>query len=219
VQGQARVLDGDRPGAPRAAVAQGGDDLGDALGEPRGHDDLVGRRDDAPRPAEVAGERVPQGRQAARVAVAEGVVRGGVEHGPQRRLPLLAGEAGTQVEQAGQQVDPHVGGHVVDDRRQHRRQHGRLGPRRGAPGHRRDDRGGARAGRQVALGHQLGIGVDDRAAGDAQLVGERPRGRHRRPGGQAPVDDRLAQRLLQLGAPAAGAVEVDAQVDVRRTGP
>ena len=72
----------------------------------------------------------------------------------------------------------------------------------------------AAAGVEVALGGELGVGLDDHAAGDPELRGQRARGGQAGARGEAAAADGLAQRVLGAGAQraAGGAVEIQVQL-------
>ncbi len=65
--------------------------------------------------------------------------------------------------------------------------------------------------RGVALGDELVVGGDDHAQGDAEVGGQGPARRHRRPGDQPARADGVAEPGLDLGpqAPGPGAVQLD----------
>ena len=77
------------------------------------------------------------------------------------------------------------------------------------------DAGAAAAARvEVALGGELRIGLDDDAAGDPELRGQRAGGGQARARGQAAAADGFAQRVLGAGAQraAGGAGEIEMEV-------
>jgi hypothetical protein len=67
---------------------------------------------------------------------------------------------------------------------------------------------------EVALGSELGIGLDDDTAGDPELCGERARGGEAGARGEAAAANGLAQRMLGAGAQraAGGAVEIEVKI-------
>ena len=66
----------------------------------------------------------------------------------------------------------------------------------------------------VPLGHQLGVGLDDDASRDAELVRETTRRGQQRARHQPPVLDRLPQLPFQLGAQPGNFVGLPLHVDV-----
>ncbi len=201
----ARVLDGD----PSRSV--GPQDLGhkaEGLGEPVADDDPLGVGGGAAHAVEIRRQRVPELRGAAVVEVAEAVARRLVEDPPQGPEPGLPGELG-DVGSTVEEVDPRRRRHHPDDRGRRDVGHRRADPRRAA-----------RTARQVALGDELLVGLDDDAARDAELVGQgtgRRQGRRRR---QSARPDRLAQAMLELAmeGPRIVAAERNEEL-VRPTGP
>ena len=74
-----------------------------------------------------------------------------------------------------------------------------------------DDGGSATGSAQVALGEQLVVGDHHRPAGDAEVGGERPRGRQRVPGGQHGGADQVAELVGQLPGQGCAGVPVQPQ--------
>ncbi len=188
VEVEAVRLDGD---LPDPAGAQDPAQQRQAVGEAGADHDALRVGVHPARPRQVLGQHGAQFDAAERVAVTEGVVGGGGERlagGPE---PGGSREAG-QVGGAGLQVVPGTGpGRAGGGRR-------RAGAaRRGPPG---DPGPRALAGGEPALGHQFGVGVGDRVAGDAQVGGERPGGRQPGAGRQAAGAHGLPQRLHQPAA-------------------
>ncbi len=144
----------------------------------------VGRR--AASASQIVGQRLPQRRLAAGIAVADGVERRLAPGAAHRSQPSVAGEA----EQVGQ-PRREVVGEPLDQRR-------RGGPRRVGADALGDPHRRPLAGLQVALGDELLVGGGDDAAGDPELRGERAAGGQPRPRLQAPLPHRVAQRPLEL---------------------
>ena len=184
---------GARPGGQREA------DDAEPLRVAAGDDDPPRLGDHAAHAAEVLREGRAQGVDAARVAVAEVGVGDRRQRLPQRAQPGGARER-RDVRHAGPEVEARAPGRLVRVRL--RRARGR------GVGHAR-----ARALRQVqvALGRELGVGVDDDAPRDAELAGEVARRRHPRAGSQRPVADRAPHAVLDLGAERARAVAGDVE--------
>ena len=191
-----RVLDGDAPGA---ALAQRRPHEREPLGDARGDHDVARPGGDAPGAPEVARQRRPQRRGAARVAVVEAGVRDRPQRPPERRLPRRARER-REVGTARAQV---VG---------RRRRPGRdlllggtpdpLGSGRRPRGH---GRAGATAGDEEPLGRELGVRLHHHPARDAELPGQRAAGRQGGARPQAAVADAAAHALLELVAQRIGA--------------
>ena len=170
----------------RVLVADGGDaaarehlrDQRKALGDPVHDHDLRGIGAHAAGPAQPRRERGAQFEGAARVAVAERVVRGAGEGGAFCAEPGLARER-RQVGQAGAQVDGHPG----------RR---RLRPHRGRTGRRGQHTRAAAAptAEQALVGEPL-VGLHDDPARHAELPGQHPRRGQPGARGQTPVGDRV----------------------------
>ncbi len=198
VEIQARVLHRQR------ATRQRRQQQREALVEARADDDPVRVGDHAARAAEVGGERRPQLRAPAQVAVAEHAVGRGREALPQRTQPRLTRE----------RADVRRPRLEVQARHDARfdRPGGRLGG--AAEGHT-----GRRAGtrRQVALDGQLRVGLRDRPAREPEVGRERARGREAVAGEQPPVADRRPHRPLQRRPALAARRQLDVQV--ARTGP
>src|SRR6202012_6221584 len=77
-----------------------------------------------------------------------------------------------------------------------------------------DGRATPAPGTQVALSGELGVGVDDDAAGHPQLAAQCPRRRQAGSGGESPVAHRVAQGRLQprpLAGPGTG-LEVEVKI-------
>ena len=116
-------------------------------------------------PGHVIGHGGAQLEHAAGIAVAEGVVRRSGQRSARRGEPLRAGE----VCEVGRSRHQAVRGAVL---RQPRTGRGlRRPPRFGPHGH---PRAGTLLGGEPALGDQLGIGVGDGVAGDAEIGRQRP---------------------------------------------
>src|SRR5690606_338493 len=196
---QAVGLDGQGAGAP------GAQDVGEtaqAVGEPGADDDVFGVGAHAPDPREVVGQGLAQFRPAARIAVAEGVVGGGGERAAGGPEPGGAGEGG-EVRRAGDEVVGQPAGRARGGRPVGGRGHRAVG----------DVGAGALPGGEPALGDQVGVGVGDGVAGDAQVGGERAGGGQPGAGGEAAGADGVAQGVGQSAAQAGAAafeVEVDA---------
>jgi hypothetical protein len=154
---------------------------------------FVGLRGGGADPAEVLGEREPQLGRAGELAVGEAGV-GQLGQRPAQRSPPGAAREQREVGRAGEEVDA-----------RDRRRHGCRWRRRSAVarglGAGRDPGPGAAARDQVALGRELFVGLDDEAAGDAELGGQRPRGGQPRLRAQPADPDCLAQLGFELGAP------------------
>ncbi len=169
-----------------AAPAQRAAQQREALHEAGAHEHVLGVGVGAAHPAQVPGERFAQVRQPARVAVAERIQPRVAQRRAQRAQPDLARE----VEQVGQ-----AGVEVVGEALQQRARRWALA--RGAHGlgdpHRRP-----LAGREIALGGELPVGLAHHPARDAELLGEPARGGQARVRGQASRADLLAQRALEL---------------------
>ncbi len=187
---EARVLDGD---PSRAAGVQRAADERDPLCQAARDKRPLSAGGDTAGAPEVARERDPQLRCADRICVPERRV-GHVPHdGAQRAQPCRAREA-CEVRHAG-----------VEVLRQRAREPGGRWHLRG-PGRCGDERPGAAPRRQVALGRQLRVGLDDDAAGDAQLAGELARGRQARAGRKPPRARGIAQLALELGVQRLGSL-------------
>ena len=79
-----------------------------------------------------------------------------------------------------------------------------------------DPRAGALAQAQVALGGELGVGLDRDPPRDPQLAREIARGRHLRTGPQGTAADRAAQLLLDLRAERVRPVAIDREQELYR---
>ena len=175
------------------------------LGGRAADDHVVGLHHHAPHPGQVAGHGVPQLEGAAVAGVAQPPVRQLAQGADQRGLPPGPGE-GVVVGLPGPQVVPEVmpGIGLARARRPCR------GGQRGDPGAR------AAPGRQVAFRGQLGVAVDDHAAGDVQLLGQVTGGRQHRPGRQPAGPDRHPERVLQLAAQRDARPEFDLQFHAQK---
>ena len=134
---------------------------------------------------EVLGEGGPELRHAAPVEIAEPVARRLVERAADGPQPCFAREL-VQVRPPRPEVE------LVD-----RRRDGRL-PCPGGARVRRDPCDPARPADQVSLGRELLERLDDDAARDPELAGQRARGRQGRAGSEPALPHRVAQALLEL---------------------
>ncbi len=173
------------------------------MGESRADHDPLGSGADAARAPQVVGESAAELDPALGVTGAEGVVRRRVQGAPG------GGEPGGARERTG--VRPALPQVVDRARRTVRRPLRYAGGRhgRGAPG---DQGPGTLTGGQPAFRDQLGVGVGDRVAGQAEIGGERPVGRQPGPGGQPPVPYGVAQRADEDGPAAARSGQVEEQI-------
>ena len=187
-----RVLDGDpalrpclqRPGQPLGQQGEG-------LGHPGDDDDVVGLRAQAAGAREPARQLLAQPLAAPRIPVAEVGDAGLFQHRPFGAQPGGPGEPG-EVGYAGGEVN-------LGPRPPALRKQRGLGPLRSVrgpgrerrpAGHRHDPGPCPRArADQAFIGEPL-VGLDDNAARDPEVIGERPGGGHERAGLQPPVDDR-----------------------------
>ena len=188
---------------PPAVLAQRVPEHGQRLGGRAAHHHVLGLDHHAAHPGQVSGQRVPELGHAAVVGVAEPGVGQLPQGAQQRRLPGGARE-GVEVGLPGPQVVPEPvrrGDLARGGRNARARQRRHPGPR-SAPG------------RQVALGGQLRVAVDHHAPRHAQLLGQVPAGRQRRPRYQPAGADRHPQRVLELAAKGAPGPEVDLQIHV-----
>ena len=88
------------------------------------------------------------------------------------------------------------------------------------PGAGRDPGRRARLAGQVALGQQLAVALLDKAAGDAELAGKRPRGRQPLADLQPAAPDRVAEPGLELRPERLVAPAVELEQQLRsQTGP
>ena len=181
MHGQARILDRDLGAGPEHARQQP-----QGLGRAAAHEHrgLVGH--DPPNAPQVPGDRPPQLGRPTRIGVSEGAVRGLSQDRPLRAQPGAAGKRG-EVGVAGEEV---VAERVCDGRGRRRRR---------ADGAGGDEGPGAGPRRQVPLGEQLGVGVDDQPARYAEVGRQLPRGRQPGVGRQATLADRPPELLLELG--------------------
>lgn len=161
-------------------------------------------------PAHIGGDDRAQLPAAARIPVAEVGGRHPAGRLADRPQPVGTREGG----QVGHAV-PEVG----DQTRGLRRALGRrLDGGGGCAGS--DTGGRAHAGDQVALGLQLGVGVLDQAAGQAEGAGQFPRGGEAFVHGEAAAADRVPQLPFQLDTQLLTAAPVDGQQQLgRQTGP
>ena len=199
-----RVLDAD----PAAALGdQGAGQERHALSHPGGHDHPFRVAGHAAYAAEVAGEGQAQLGRAARIAVVEPGVGRVAQPASQRGEPGRAREQ-RHVRPAGAEVEARgpVGG-------------GRRRGAEGGGGGVGDERGGALPRHEVALRAELGVGVHDHAARDAELARQRARARERDAGGQPARAHRVAQLLLELGAQRGRAAAIQADEQIEPTGP
>ena len=196
----AGILDRD---PPPAVLAQRVPEHGQRLGGRAAHHHVLGLDHHAAHPGQVSGHRVPELGHAAVVGVAQPGVGQLPQGAQQRGLPGGARE-GVEVGLPGPQVVPEPvrrGDLARGGRNARARQRRHPGPRP-APG------------RQVALGGQLRVAVDHHAPRHAQLLGQVPAGRQRRPRYQPAGADRHPQRVLELAAEGAPGPEVDLQIHV-----
>ena len=202
--GPAGVLDPDPRGA---ALSQGAPDHRHPVRDAGADQDAAGLAHGGACASEVVGERHPQAAVAARPAVEEPRVGQLAHRAGGGGLPAAAGKRG-HVGEAGPQV---VAGRGLA-------LHRRARPRRPGADGLRHARSGAAARGQVALGHQLGVGVDHDPPRDAELPRQRPAGRQRSAGTEAARADAVAQLALELGAARGGGLECQQQVhDAQRT--
>ena len=182
-----------RPRAGQGAPAQR-----DPLGHTR-RDHHAGRvaRDAAHAP-EVGGQRPPQLRCAARVAVVEAGGGRVAQRPAERGEPARAGEE-RDVGRARAEVEARGALRGWDRGGVERRQR-RVG----------DPRRRALARRQVALGHELLVGLDHHAAGDAEIARQGPRGRELVARREPAAAHGRAQLVLEL-PPQRARVAVDLQ--------
>jgi hypothetical protein len=200
VEGQAGILHRDR-GRPRGAEHPG--QQRQRLDVPRGDHDLAGIREHSAGPAEVLGQRGAQLDPAARVAVAEGLGPGVAQRAPGRPQPgrdrehRHVGPARPQIVSRGA-----IGsGRLL------------LAGRSGALRQLAHGRARSPPHGQESLGHQLIEGGAHRAAGQAQVSGERPGGGQPGVRSEPAGADRVPQRALETGPPAGPGVGLQVQVD------
>ncbi len=191
------------------AVGLGGQDGGaarpqrlaqqpEAMGEARADDDPVRVGAHAPGPGEVASQDAAQFRAAARVAVAQRLGRRGGQAPAGRGEPFLARERG-QVWRAGPQV-------IAQPVRLRRRPRCR---RAGLGGPIGDLCSGAAPRGQPAFRDELPVRLGHGVPGDAQVAGQRARGRQLGRRAQPPGPHGVPQGRLQAGAhPAASQLQV-----------
>ena len=178
---------------------------GQRLGGRAADDHVIGFRHHAPDPAQVAGHGVPELGGAAVAGVAEPPVRQLAQGTDQRRLPPGARE-GVVVGLTG----PQVVAEVVRRAGLPRGRRPGRGGQRGDPGARTAPR------RQVTLDGQLGVAVDDHAAGHVQLLGQVPGRRQHGAGRQPARPDRHPQRVFQLAAERHARPEFDLQFHAQK---
>jgi len=192
------VLDADGRGAARTENLA---EQGQPVGEAGTHDDLVAGDADPAHPGQVARQRRPQLRQAARVRVAQDVVGRGAKRGAGRCQPGPARER-AQVRHPGPQVVAGRGQFLGDGGwRRLRTRAVRRHP-------------GSRSGacRQPALRDELPVGLGNAVARDAEISREHAGGRQPAACVQPPVPHRVAQRGFQTGPHARGG-QVQMQIE------
>jgi hypothetical protein len=185
VRREARVLDRD---AARAGAVQRTSEQRDALAGAATYEQAVGIREHAADAAEVRGQDAAQLGSAAVVRVAQLAVGDRRERGPVMAQPARAGEQ-PRVGQPAEQPD----------------RRGRLEQRREPASLDRVRRlrsaadAGARAlaRLEIAVGRQVGVGLHDDAARNAQVGGEHARGRQARALREPSAQDRRAQLLRE----------------------
>lgn len=192
-------LHGDRAESP---AAQDRAEQGETVRETGADHDALRIGADAPGAGEVAREGGAQLGAAAWIAVAEGLVRGAGQRAAGRLEPGGARE-GREVGAAGDEVVGGTGLFAAAWRGLGRRSYDAP---LGDPGARALTCG------EPALGDEVGVGLGDRVAGDAEVDGERAGGRETGPGGQPAAADGLAQRLRQSLADT-GPGRLDMEVD------
>jgi hypothetical protein len=200
---------------PAAAVLHDLDDEAERLGEAVTDDDVIRDRTRSADAIEVTRERIAKFFCATQVEVAEPIARSLVHHPPDGLHPCLAGEL-RDVRTTVAEVDPErieAGGH-----RRTRPSWLRCVLRRAqAAG---DAGSAARAARQVALGDELLVGLDDHPSGQAQLVREGAGRGERRAGRQATRSDRAPELQLELPMERRGIVAAKLDEELAgRTGP
>ena len=191
----------------RAAVGEDLDHEAERLREPGGHDDVgrVGAR--AAHAIEVGGQGRPELRDAAALEVAQPVVR---------RLRERVAD-GAKPDRAGELADVGTARAEVEGERS-RGDRGHVRGREATAGG--DSGGTSRAAREIPLGDELLVGLDDDAARRAELFGEGSRRRQRRPGAEAAAPDGVAEAVLELAMERLGRRAVERQEELeRRTGP
>ena len=198
-----RVFDGD---AARTAFFQDAADQIHRLREPTADEQAVGRTVAATRARQVARQRRAQHRGAAVIGVAKGVAPGSGHAAPQRRCPRAPRKA-QRVRRAGAEIEARQ----LSSRLLRWRRFG-DGDADAAAGH-ACARAAAR--NDPAFGQQLFVSLDDEAARQTDLAGERARGRQLHTDLQASFADRPAQLLFELRADRQAAAAIDAQQQVQ----
>ena len=184
-------------------ASQGAGEQRHPLRHAGGDDHALGVAGHAAGPAEVAGQRDPQLGSAARVAVVEPGVGRVAQGAPQRGEPGGAREQ-RDVGAAGAEVET---GRPVSG--------GRPRGAGGGGGGVGDERGGALAGDEVALGAELRVGVDHDAPRHAQFARERARRGQRESRRQPTRTHRVTQLLLELSPQRrAATIEADEQFEL-----
>jgi hypothetical protein len=203
VVAEARVLDGQAPGPARPQRAA---HERKPLGEAAADLELVGRRHDRADAAQVAGERRPEGHIAPRIRIRErrgGQLADGRAVVAQPDRAREARRVGEPAEEPRADVGPAVRRGVAEPVVRLRRAH---------------PRSRALTRLEVALGRKLAVGVDDDAAGDAEVARQDPRGRKRRPDREAAAAHGAPELALELLAQAASRGPIQGDEQLRRKG-